>query len=248
MGDSLLIYILLGVLQGFLEWIPISSEGIVTLSSQIVGIGYNPVDVAIFLHGGTTIAVLVYFWRDWLDVLTLRNRDLFKFLAVATLVSLTTGFLVYRLVRSFAVGYSLLFLIGIALLATGFLQSRKISLGLNNLQLAFVAGVLQGLAVIPGFSRSGATIFGLSLGNIEPDKILKYSYMMSVPAIIAADVYLLLQENALAINAWPALASSFIVGLTSLHFLLEISRKTSFSTFAYLFGVLCIIGAIVSLL
>ncbi len=240
-------YIVLGIIQGVFEWIPISSEGVVALVSLFLGIIHNPVDLAIFLHAGTTLAVLIYFWRDWVDVVTLRNKGLLKFLVIATIVSLVVGFPVYKVVRNIAIGSGLLFLMGLALLITGVLQSKRISFGFNLSKLAVVAGVLQGLASIPGLSRSGSTIFGLSLGELNPNQILKYSYMMSVPVIIVADVYLILQESSLALDAWPALITSFVVGLVSLHLLLNLSRKVKFSVFAFAFGVLCILGALVSL-
>ncbi len=240
-------YLILGIIQGVFEWIPISSEGVVALASQFFGVVHNPVDLAIFLHAGTTLAVLVYFWRDWIDVVTLRNRKLLKFLVIATVVSLVVGFPVYKVVRNIAIGSGLLFLMGLALLVTGILQSKRLSFGFNLSKLAVVAGALQGLASIPGLSRSGSTIFGLSLGELDPHQILKYSYMMSVPVIITADVYLILQDHTLALDSWPALITSFVVGIVSLHLLLNLSKKVKFSIFAFAFGILCILGALVSL-
>ena len=83
-----------------------------------------------------------------------------------------------------------------------------------------MAGFLQGLAVIPGLSRSGSTIFGLSLGKFDSAQILKISYMMSGPIVLASSAYLFLKNPVLVFEAWPSLISSFLVGLISLHFLI----------------------------
>ncbi len=241
-------YIILGIVQGIFEWIPISSEGVLTIVSQLMSMGQNPVDLAIFLHAGTTLAVIIYFWRDWLNVITLKDKKLLRFLVIATVVSLMVGYPVYKLVRSYALGSSLLLLMGVALFITGWFQSKKLNLGLSLDHLAVVSGVLQGFAAIPGLSRSGSTIFGLSLDDLSPQDILKYSYMMSVPAIIAADAYLVLSNPTLAVDGIPAFVSSFVVGIIGLHTILKISRKMDFSTFAYMFGFLCLVGGMLGFL
>ena len=158
-------YIILGVLQGFFEWIPISSEGIVALASQMFIADVNPIDAALFLHLGTLLAVLVYFRKDWTEVLTLKDIHLFRFLMIATVISLFVGFALYHLVSSVAIGPGLLTVMGIGLLFTAYFQKKKRNINLSRDRMAVLVGVLQGLAVIPGLSRSGSTIFGLSLGR-----------------------------------------------------------------------------------
>ena len=110
-----------------------------------------------------------------------------------------------------------------------------------------ITGLLQGLAVIPGLSRSGSTIFGLSFGKLSPTEILKTSYMMSAPVVAVSTLYILI-ENPLLKAGWPALISSFVVGIISLHFLMRVASRIDFSKFAIIFGVLCIIGGIVTLI
>ena len=63
----------MGIIQGIFEWIPVSSEGIVALSSQFFSLNANPVNTAIFLHLGTLLAVMIYFWKDWKGILALKN-------------------------------------------------------------------------------------------------------------------------------------------------------------------------------
>ncbi len=89
----MLFYSLLGVLQGIFEWLPISSEGIVAMASQFLVEGQNPVEMALFLHLGTLLAVLIYFREEWLQVLKFKDLRFLKFLVVATVFSGVTGFL-----------------------------------------------------------------------------------------------------------------------------------------------------------
>ena len=240
-------YIILGILQGIFEWIPISSEGIIALTSSFLIQEVNPIDVAIFLHLGTFFSVLVYFRKDWKKIVLFKNPKLFKFLLITTIASLIVGYPLYRIVREVAIGSVLLFVMGIGLLLTAYFHSKKKTLGLGGNSLALSSGILQGLAVIPGLSRSGSTIFGLSLGNLEPRTILRISYLMSAPVVLISSIYLILQDPVL-LEGWPALVVSFIVGLLSLSLLMKISQKINFSIFALIFALLCFVGGLIGLL
>ncbi len=236
---------ILGVIQGIFEWIPVSSEGVVALVSQFLNQGINPVDMALFLHLGTLLAVLVYFREDWIALITFRNRKLLLFLLISTPISLVVGFVFYKLIRTVAIGNSLLLVMGLALFLTAYFhkQERRLNWGMGK--IALIAGFFQGLSVIPGLSRSGSTIFSLSLGRIDPSDILRYSYIMSVPAVVASTGYLFLEGSVPVLANWPALLFSFVVGFISLNFLINLSRRINFYQFAVFFGVLCLAGAII---
>jgi len=240
-------YIILGILQGIFEWIPISSEGIVAIASQYFLKGFHPIDVAIFLHLGTLLAVLIYFRKEWKEVLTLKNKNLFYFLIIATVVSLVVGFPIYKSIKEITIGAGLLVVMGFGLLLTSFLQKKRKSFNLNLNQLAIFSGILQGLSVIPGLSRSGSTIFGLSLGKKNPSEILKISYMMSAPVIFLANFYLYFKNPILVDKGWISLIFSFLVGIFSLHYLIKFSQKINFQKFTLIFGLLCFLGAILCL-
>ena len=109
--------------------------------------------------------------------------------------------------------------------------------------MAIITGILQGLAVIPGLSRSASTIFGLSLGKTSPSEILKISYMMSVPVVLASTGYLFLNDATLILKTWPALVFSFLIGIISLHFLINLVKKINFFKFALIFALICFLGA-----
>ncbi len=242
-------HIILGVIQGLLEWIPISSEGAVALAGGYLLEGFNPVDVALFLHAGTLFAVLLYFRKDWINLASLKNVPLLKFLIIATSVSLLVAYPFYRIARQAGqTGFLLLFLTGAGLLFTAYFQKRDRKADLSSNKLALITGFLQGLAVIPGFSRSGATVFGLSLAKSDPEEILKISYMMSVPAAAASSLFLIFQESVLVLANWPALIFSFLAGFISLHFLIKISGRINFFRFALVFALLCFLGAFLGIL
>lgn len=243
------INIILGILQGIFEWLPISSEGIIAITSLALKQPYSPIEVALFLHLGTVFAAIIYFRKDWKNVATLKDRKLLRFLIIATAISLILGFLIFSVIRYMAVGSGgiLLIVTGLGLLFTAGFHKSKIKLKLGMDKVAAIAGCLQGLAVLPGFSRSGATIFGISLSNMKPAEILKYSYMLSVPAVAFSAVYLLV-TNPMLRQGWLALVVSFVVGILTLHALLKFSQKINFYKFALIFGILCISGGFLSLL
>lgn len=235
--------IILGALQGIFEWLPVSSEGIISLLSKFFLLDFNPIEVALFLHLGTVLAVLVYFRKEWKEIVSLKDKELLRFLIISTIASLLIGYPLYNAITDFVVGSNLLILVGFGLLVTAFFHKKKISINISHDQSALLSGFLQGLSVIPGLSRSGSTIFGLSLGGYNPERILKTSYMMSLPVILGSSVYLFLNNPILVFKTWPALLSSFLVGLLSLDFLIKKSREMDFFKFVLVFSALCFLGA-----
>lgn len=242
----MLVQALLGIIQGIFEWLPISSEGVVALVSNFLVEEINPIEMALGLHLGTLIAVLIYFRRDWTQVLTLNNKKLLRFLAVATFVSLIVGYPVYKLITNAAVGSTLLLMTGLGLLVTAYFHKQRTKLKLSSDNLALIVGFLQGLAVVPGFSRSASTIFGLSLSKSAPQEILKVSYMMSAPVVLASSGYVFINNPSLAAHQGIGLGFSFLVGLVSLSFLLRFAQRINFYKFALFFALLCFLGAVVS--
>lgn len=241
-------YIILGTIQGIFEWLPVSSEGITALFTSLLNKNFEPIDLALFLHLGTLLAALIYFWKDWVKLFKGQNKKLLQFLIISTFTSLLISYPLYKIIKNFAFGSGLLFLMGFGLLGTAYASEHKFKFKIKNTSLALLSGLLQGLAVIPGLSRSGSTIFGLSLGELPPQKILKISYLMSVPIIAASSFYLFLKEPNLIWQTWPALIASFLVGILSLHFLLRWAQKINFTKFALIFSSFCFLGAILGLL
>lgn len=263
-------YLILGVFQGIFEWLPISSQGVVALTGQFFELTVNPISMGLFLHLGTVVAVLIYFRKDWKEIITFKKPDLLKFLVIVTVISLALGYPLYHLIKETVFGALLLLLTGFGLLLTAFFHKKRNVFAsqpasqqgsepesqpraeptnvfdFKNRKMASSLGLLQALSVIPGVSRSAVTIFGLSLKGASPKDILKISYLLSAPVGLASGVYLFLQEPNLANDAWLALMASFLVGILFLHFLLRIAGKINFFKFTLIFSILCLLGAFLS--
>jgi len=237
-------YVLLGALQGIFEWIPISSQGLITIFSSFIVTDINSIDFSLFLHLGTMFAVLIFFRKDWINLILLRDKELLRFFIIASIVSLSLGFVVYKTIGDIAIGSGLLFLIGFGLLLTSWFQKKDIRLNMNKDFNSVIVGLLQGISVIPGVSRSGSTIFGLSLKENDPSEILKKSYIISLPAVIVSTGYIFINSPSISSFPWIALLSSFVFGMISLKVLLVFSKKVNFSKITMTFGILCLIGGI----
>lgn len=240
-------YIILGILQGVFEWLPISSEGVIAFVSQIFG-KENVLDLALFLHLGTLLSLFVYFFNDWRNILFLKDKKLFKFILIVSIVSFIIGFPLYNLIGNFVIGAGLLILMGFGLVLTSYFQSHNKKITISEGKLAVLVGVLQGLSVIPGLSRSGSTIFGLSFSSKSSFEILKLSYIISAPVVLGSSLYLAYKNFEIVSYGWIAVLFSFIFGLLTLDVLLKISQKINFSKFTLFFGILCLIGGCLSFL
>lgn len=241
-------YLFLGLLQGIFEWLPISSEGIVSLFSSFLKMP-NPIDLALYLHLGTLFSAIIYFYQDWKKIISLKDEKTFNFLLKTTLISLLVGGLFYFLIKDFSFKGSFLILMGGGLLLTGFFHRKRFGFKIDFEKLAFLVGFLQGLSVIPGVSRSGATIFGLSLSNLSPKEILKLSYLLSVPVVFAGSIFLSL-KNPFFFSKEVFFSSlvAFLTGLLSLKFLLKVASKLNFFKFCLVFGLLCFLGGLIEFL
>jgi undecaprenyl-diphosphatase len=230
-------YIVLGIVQGVTEWLPISSEGMVSLLSELFGLD-EPVNTALFLHAGTLLAAIWYFRDEWRAVVAFERPRLARVLAIATAVSLPIGFVLHSYV-AVTTGSTIFIITGLGLVATAALHAYRASWHLGEDTTAFITGVLQGCAVIPGVSRSGSTFFGLSLHGYEPEELLTISYMLSVPVVAASTCYLLFTAPVVW-EAWPALVASALTGVASLRLVVTWSKQLSFTPFLVVMGVLSI--------
>ncbi len=253
--------VIFGVLQGIFEWLPISSQGNLVL--VMVGlIGMNPenaLNLAIFLHTGTLLSVIVYFRNDIIQILKkLRtykpgysnaNDSLLTFLIISTIITGSLGFLLYKSIQILTfTGEAFLGLVGLALIITGILQkiSEKRETKFTKLDFkdSILMGILQGLAIIPGISRSGITVSGFLLRKYNSKDALRFSFLMSIPAVLGAEIGLVLMDSLPKISIYDVAAgifSSFVIGLLTIHILIKLSRKIKFWIFCVVMGILALI-------
>jgi undecaprenyl-diphosphatase len=231
---------IIGVLQGVLEWLPVSSEGNITLFLVSV-LGLDPSEtlrLAVFLHLGTGLAALVYYRKESWNILigdTERDKDMRLRLFVITGLTGAVGFPIYVYLNVSAfVGEALLALTGLALIATGLMQKRSEVAGERDASSlswieTMVLGVLQGLAIIPGLSRSGVTTSTMLLRGLRGDEAFNFSFIMSIPASFAAGLGLMLIDGfQVTAGAVVAALVSAVVGYMTIGALIGFAQKTSF--------------------
>lgn len=237
--------ILLGIIQGFTEWLPISSQGqLMSFSITFLDItAEQALSFSIWLHVGTLLAATLYFRRDIVDVLSYRDRRMFRWLFVASICTGVTALPLYLFLKE-AVSISqasiLLLLIGAMLLLSGALQRRAVA-SERKAEIcdrnAIITGLMQGLSVLPGISRSGTTVSALLLQGFEADRSFYLSFLMSIPAVFAAEIVLGVDDGVM-ISAWSllAVAVSFVVGYLTLERLIGYAKGASFWKFCIGFG------------
>jgi undecaprenyl-diphosphatase len=259
-------YIILGVVQGIAEWLPISSEGTIILVREVFFPGdsiLSSISIALFLHLGTFLAVLVYFWRDvkkiLLDILHWKkskpkDRSLIFFLLIATLISGILGLVLLYILGSFEEKVSLagsfvMGLVGILLLITGVLQLKARESDLANSEPnqkdALLLGIVQGFAALPGLSRSGLTVSALLLRKYSKEEALRLSFLLSLPIVLGGNIILNLSGFAINAEKLVGLLFSFIFGLATIHALIILARKINFGWFVIVFGLLSILAAFI---
>ncbi len=251
----------LGILQGLVEWLPVSSEGVV---AGVYALLFDaPLDEAVgfalWLHVGTVPSVLIALRHDIMDIaryVAARPRapsSTVLFLGVATLVSGVVGLpLLLSLSEISAVGGTAATgLIGCLMLVTGFLQLRRSEAdrqvrGALTLSDAMLVGAAQGLAVIPGLSRSGMTVAVLLLRQVDRRRALTLSFLLSIPASLAASLYVGIHSG-LVFDAEAILAAgvAFVFGLLTIRGLLAAAARVNFGWFVVAVGAVMIAGSLV---
>ena len=242
----------LGLVQGLGEFLPISSSGHMLLASRLLGMdtadnGFRMIEI--LMHVGTLIPVLVIFWRDWIDMLAhpIRNRTLIL-LFVASLPTLAVYLIFGDLLDGFDSGWFL----GVAFLITAILLliTELLSWNANrprrqqpSFPQAILMGVMQGLGLMPGVSRSGSTIFGGVAGGLTREGAAKFSFMMSAPAIAAAflkEGYSAVKDEAmmtaLKANLIPIAVGVVIAcatGFLAIKFMMKLIKRVSLAWFAF---------------
>lgn len=265
--NEILIQLILGAIQGITEWLPVSSSGITALMlSNFFGINNIPeiIHISLFLHLGTFFAALIYFRKEVIKffktLFSYKNsekedKNVFKFLVFSTIITGAIGFFILRTLISFEsqleiTGKTITLFVGVLLLFTGFVQLRvrkkghKTELNLKNSD-GFILGFAQGLASLPGLSRSGITISTLLFKKFDDTTALRLSFLMSMPVILIGNIFLNLPDFTITGATIYGLFASFGLGLITIHGLMKLSRKINFGWFVLVFAVLMLLSLLV---
>ncbi|MFZ5353861.1 MAG: undecaprenyl-diphosphate phosphatase [Bacillota bacterium] len=246
--------IILGIIQGLTEFLPVSSSGHLVLFQKIFGVTGPTLAFDTFVHVGTLAAIFVVFWKDIAAILK-KPFQRITWLLIAG--SIPTGIIGLAFNDFFeklydtgiTLGYEF-FLTGLVLLLAERLNSgKKNERTASYLDAAFV-GAMQGAAILPAVSRSGLTISGALLRGFDKDFAAKFSFLLSIPAILAATALHAkkmveiggLDDN-LIIYAAGTLAAA-LSGYLSIKLMLEVLKKGKLKYFSYY---VFILGALVLL-
>lgn len=246
--------IVLGIVQGLTEFLPISSSGHLVLGSQIMGFQQQGITFEVFLHMGTLVSVMIVFWPEIAAMIkapftyakgdrsleTIESLKLAIYIIVATLPAVVVG-LFFKdafesIFNSVIVVYFMLIITGTIMIVTKFLPSRNEPMTTGK---SILIGCAQACAILPGLSRSGSTIFMGMLLGLDRQKIARFSFLMSIPAIVGAavlqigDVVANPLSSAAIVNICAGAIASAIAGYFAIKLLLDIIKKNRLEWFGY---------------
>lgn len=252
--------VLIGILQGLLEWLPISSQGnLVIFMSSLLGIDpLQALNTSVFLHIGTGLAAVVYFRTEVINMLLMKtegDKILFKYLFITTAFTGLLGFPLYLFSKTAgAYGEMLLAVTGLALIGTGILQRQakgELDRDIDSLDYkeGIIMGLAQGLAAIPGLSRSGLTTSILLFKNYTGEAAFRISFLMSIPAVFAAAAGLIVIEGLPVVSneMLISLISSFVTALLSIDILLKAARRIKFWGLCIVLGIIALLPQVANL-
>ena len=237
--------IILGIVQGIAELLPISSSAHLTITAWLFNIeSTKAFDVA--LHFGTLLAIGIFFFKDWIKLIVAgfknvkgektKEGNLFWYIVIATIPGGIIGFLLEHFTEDFFRESFLI--IGFALIIMGIIlyiadKKSKSEVNYENLTLkqTFIIGVSQALAFIPGVSRSGVTLTTGRLLKVDKESAAKFSFMLSAPIVLGATIFKL-KDFVFDIPFAIGILTSFIVGILVIKFFLNYLKKGSLKVFA----------------
>ena len=252
---SFLIAVFYGVVQGITEFLPISSTAHLTIMQiffpNALRMGGNFDAFSTSLHLGTALAVVLFFIKDWIKLITAgiskpssKDGRFFWLLVAATVPAGLGGLLLSpfkeKFINNIYIIGSVLIIMGIVLYFTDKFGKNEVS---KHENIGFINGVLIGasqiIAMIPGVSRSGITISTGRFLGVNRESAAKFAFMLSSPIILLDGLYELYKggftqviTDAGTLNFFTAIITSFITGIIVIKFLLELLKKKSFLPFA----------------
>ncbi|WP_016732418.1 undecaprenyl-diphosphate phosphatase [Saccharolobus islandicus] len=270
--DYILIGVILGIVQEISEWIPISSKTqVLIVSSSLLGLSFSVAySFGLFMEIGTIAAAIIYFRREISGLLkalvrmSSRREDylLLKFLVIVTIITGLMGVPLYLFVISLPILGLPMTVLGVVLLTDGIIiyLSRKNYIsrkGLHDLRLRdiIIVGIAQGLAALPGVSRSGITTSALILLGVKPEEAFKLSFISLIPAALGAiGVTVLFSKHEVSqavhsVSLSGLLISIVVATFVSIFFinaLLRFARTNKVVVLVIILGIIAIISGILS--
>ena len=258
-----LVALLLGVVQGLTEFLPVSSSGHLELAKALFQTDFVAKESLLFtitLHGATALSTLVFFRKDigfiFKELLTFKPSPSFYFslhIIISMIPAVIVGLFLEDLITQLFDQNILL--VGAMLLLTGVLlglaDRAKSTLKDINAKSAFIIGLLQAVALLPGISRSGATIATAVLLGIDKEKAARFSFLMVVPLIVGSMAKSILDADSIEADTslLPLIIgfiAAFFTGLAACKWMINIVKKAQlkyFSWYCFIIGTLALILA-----
>jgi len=255
---TLLTVIILAVIQGLTEFLPVSSSGHLALAGMIMKVPEGDISFEIVVHLGTLMAVLVLYRKDLMELVSglfRKQRESFVLAGLLIIGSIPAALAGFFLADYIERAFNSPVLVSIMLLVTGcVLYCRRFMKSGNRENPTFrgslVVGISQAMALLPGISRSGFTISTGLLAGIKKEKAARFSFMLSIPAIAGAAVLKLGDAGSSGIDL-SLIITGFVIsaftGYLALRILLKFLRDGRFSIFAWYCWLLGLSGLIISL-
>ncbi|MCG2692207.1 undecaprenyl-diphosphate phosphatase [Microgenomates group bacterium] len=228
--------LILGLLQGLTEFLPVSSSGHLVIAQYFFGLLAPPVLFDVLLHLATALAIIVVLWRQLLSL----DKKTLGFILLASLPAGVIGVLLNSSIEAL---FSSVKLVAVALLVTALLlfltryffsQAKSTRLTWKN---TLLIGLFQAVAIIPGLSRSGSTISAGIFAKLQPELVFNFSFLLALPAIFGAALLQLKDSNfsssLLDLPLVIGFITAFISGLFALKLLKKFVSQGKFSFFAY---------------
>ena len=250
---ELVYFILLGIVQGLTEFLPVSSSGHLVLLDKIFGVETgNFIFVSILLHIATLFSVVILYRKEIFDLIRHPLQKKVQYIIISTFF---TGivFLTFKtfFLNSFAGGLlPVCFMVtAIFLVLTYFkTQNAKIYKPLNYTRASAI-GLMQGVAVLPGISRSGSTIFAGTMLGLDSNEATSYSFILSIPIILLSliyEIYECVQKNAILYSGSPvymiiAFLLAFIFGIFAIKIMKKFAKTKKYYIFSIYLAIISII-------
>ncbi len=234
--------IVLGTVQGFTEFLPVSSSGHLILLQKLFGIESNVLFYSVMLHIGTLIPVIVVLFKDILQVIKSPNK--FGYLVIASLPAGIVG-IALSFIDVDAIFINRTYLLAITFMITAVIlflseiRAKKVRLSKEiNFTTASIMGFGQALGVLPGISRSGATLSAGTLAKVKKEENASFTFLMSIPIIAFAALsegYKCYQAGAFNVSALPliiGMLTAMVTGYIAIKFMLKIIKKANYKWFS----------------
>ena len=238
--------LVLGLVQGLTEFIPVSSSGHLLIVHEIFGTSENTLSFDVALHVGTLLALIIFFRKDILSLaknILSKNKQgrLARLLILATVPAAVAGLLFSDFIdenlRSPVVVAVTLAIVGVIMLVADKLSKNNSDNKEVSTKQGLIVGFTQALALIPGVSRSGATMTAGLFAGLGRVQAARFSFLLAIPIIAGSALGIFIKDGDVASTGGAQLAigmvAAFISGMFAIKFLLDVIGKVGLKPFAY---------------